>query len=231
MVVYCPKCGAQLPDGADFCMKCGTNVAAARSQAAAPAAPVLAPSGATALKCPNCGAPISPQFGEMVITCPYCGSGVTLGNAGWKGIEKQTMLPLTVASQDQVEAKLHELMDRGLLHRHLQETSKLEEMNLSLVPYWIVSVSATTTVVASDVAVEAGQIATTAALFSLMGGAMGGGRGGMGFAGPLLAGTVVGAVVAAWVLLFGLLGFVLVLGPHLSGMFCLILDPFPARVA
>ena len=196
MALYCPKCGAQLPDGAAFCMKCGANIAAAESaQPAAANAPILAPSGATAVKCPNCGAPISPQFGEMVITCPYCGSGVTLANAGWKGIEKQTMLPIRIDSQDRVEAKLHELMDRGLLHRHLQETSKLEEMNLSLVPYWIVSVSATTSIVASDVAVEAGQIATTAALFGLMGGAMGGRRGGMGFAGPLLAGTMVGSMM------------------------------------
>ena len=196
MALYCPKCGTQLPDNADFCIKCGTKLgAAATAQPTAPSAPVLAPTGATSLKCPNCGAPISPQFGEMVITCPYCGSGVTLANAGWKGIEKQTMLPIRIGSQDRVEAKLHELMDRGLLHRHLQETSKLEEMNLSLVPYWIVSVSARTTIIASDVAVEAGQIATTAALFGLMGGAMGGRRGGMGFAGPLVAGTMVGTMM------------------------------------
>jgi len=151
--------------------------------------------GSTALKCPNCGAPISPQFGEMVITCPYCGSGVTLADSGWKGIEKQTMLPIRIASQDQVVAKVRELMDKGLMHRHLQETSKLEEMNLSLVPYWIVSVSATTTIVATDVAVEAGQIATTAALAGLIGGSFGGRRGGMGFAGPLVVGGMMGGMM------------------------------------
>ena len=194
--MYCPKCGAQLPDSAAFCIRCGTNLAAAASvQPAAPTASVLAPSGATSLKCPNCGAPISPQFGEMVITCPYCGSGVTLADSGWKGIEKQTMLPIRIASQDQVVAKVRELMDKGLMHRHLQETSKLEEMNLSLVPYWIVSVSATTTIVATDVAVEAGQIATTAALAGLIGGSFGGRRGGMGFAGPLVVGGMMGGMM------------------------------------
>ena len=201
MALYCPKCGAQLPDGAAFCMKCGTNLAAAEkpTAAATPAASILAPTGSTALKCPNCGAPISPQFGEMVITCAYCGSGITLANAGWKGIDKQTMLPIRFASQDQVVAKVRELMDKGLLHRHLQEESKLEEMNLSLVPYWIVSVAATTTVVAADVAVEAGQLATTAALFGLLGGAMGGGggRGGFGFAGPMIAGGLVGGMMGS----------------------------------
>ncbi len=196
--MFCPKCGAQLPDSATFCMRCGTNVAAAAGTAASatPSVPILAPSGASALKCPNCGGPISPAFGEMVITCAYCGSSVTLGSAGWKGIEKQTMLPVRIAEQADVEKRIHDLMDQGLLHRHLAETSQLEEMNLSMVPYWIVSVSAQTTIVAADVAMEAGQIATTAALAAVLGGALGGGRrGGFGFGGPLLTGAVLGTAM------------------------------------
>jgi hypothetical protein len=177
-------------------MKCGTSIAVAQpKQATAPTAPILAPMGAKALKCPSCGAPISPKFGEMVITCEYCGTGITLENDGWRGIQKQTMLPLKFAGKDQVVAKIHDLMDRGLLHRHLQESSTLEEMNLSFVPYWIVSVSARTSVVASDVAVQVGEVATTAALFGVMGGAMGGRRGGGGLAGPLLAGAMLGTMM------------------------------------
>jgi hypothetical protein len=122
----------------------------------------------------------------MIITCEYCGTGITLGNDGWRGIQKQTMLPLKFEEKDQIVAKMHDLMDRGLLHRHLQEGSTLEEMNLSFVPYWIVSASARTSIVASDVAVQVGEIATTAALLGVMGSAMGGRRGG-GIAGPLLA--------------------------------------------
>ena len=176
-------------------MKCGNSLAAAQSkQAAAPAAPIIAPLGATALRCPHCGAPISPKFGEMIITCEYCGSGITLGNDGWRGIQKQTMLQLKFAEKDQIVAKMHDLMDRGLLHRHLQEGSTLEEMNLSFVPYWIVSASARTSIVASDVAVQVGEVATTAALFGVMGSAMGGRRGG-GIAGPLLAGAMLGTVM------------------------------------
>ena len=196
--MYCPKCGFQLPDSAAFCMKCGTNLAAAQATPAAPKVPLLAPSGATSMTCPNCGAPISPQFGEMVITCAYCGTGVTLADSGWKGIEKETMLPIRIADQGTVEGRIRDLMDKGLLHRHLAETSTLEEMNLSMVPYWIVSVSAQTSIIASDVAMEAGQIATTAALVGIMGGAiggLGGRRGGMGFAGPILAGTVMGSMM------------------------------------
>lgn len=193
--MYCPRCGTQLPDDAAFCMKCGTSIGAAQlKQGAVSTAPILAPLGATSLKCPSCGAPISPKFGEMVITCEYCGTGVTLGDDGWKGIQKQTMLLLKFAEKDQIVAEIHGLMDRGLLHRHLQESSTLEEMNLSFVPYWIVSASARTSIIASDVAVQVGEVATTAALFGVMGGAMGGRRGG-GFAGPLLAGAVLGGMM------------------------------------
>ncbi len=194
--MYCPKCGAQLPDDATYCMKCGTNVKEAVEKNAKAAEDVLAPTEAKALKCPSCGAPINPQFGEMVITCAYCGTTITLGNAGWKNIAKQTMLPISLSTSDQVVTRVRGLMDVGILHRHLLEESKLEEMNLSLVPYWIVSASATTSIVASDVAVEAGQVATTAALIGLMGAAMGGGRGrGFGLGGPLIAGTMIGTTM------------------------------------
>jgi len=185
--MFCPKCGTQLPDDATFCMKCGTNVAAMAQNAgsaptsAAPSATpdvILAPSGATSLKCPSCGAPISPKFGEMVINCEYCGTSVTLGNLGWKSIQKHTMLTVNFTDKDKVDAMITELMNAhgGLLHRHLHEDSTLEEMSLSMVPYWIVPVSARTTIVATNVAAEAGQVATTAALMVLLGGAMGGGR-------------------------------------------------------
>jgi hypothetical protein len=132
----------------------------------------------------------------MVITCEYCGSAVTLGNDGWRGIQKQTMLPLGLSEKDRVVAEIHGLMDRGLLHRHLQESSALEEMNLSFIPYWIMSVSAKTSILASDMAVQGGEIATTAALLGVMGASMGGRRGG-GFAGPLLTGAVLGTIMGS----------------------------------
>jgi hypothetical protein len=136
--------------------------------------------GATSLKCPNCGAPISPKFGEMVITCEYCGSGVTLGNEGWTGIQKSTMLPIKFADRDPMMVKIHELMDRGFLHRHMQEESTLQEMTLSMVPYWIVPISARTSIVATDLLQQTAQTATTAALFGVVLGGLGGGFGGGG---------------------------------------------------
>jgi hypothetical protein len=160
-----------------------------------PTQDVLAPHGATTLKCPSCGAPISPKFGEMMITCQYCGSSVSLGDAGWKSVNKHTMLPVTLAQQDDVMKEVHGLLDRGLLHRHLQESSTLEEANLALVPYWLIPVSARTSLVAVDMGAEAGQIATTAALAGIMGGALGGGRRGYG-GGGLMTGVLLGTMMS-----------------------------------
>lgn len=175
--MYCPKCGTQLPDDATFCMKCGAAVSVAKEKQS-PTAPILAPSGVTSLKCPTCGAPILPKFGEMVITCEHCGSGITLGTQGWTNMQKQTMLPLKVATFEQLNSNIKPMMDKGLLHRHLQEDSTQEEMSLTYVPYWIVSVSARTTIVAADETAQVEQAATTALLMGVIFGGVG--RGGFG---------------------------------------------------
>ena len=177
--MYCHKCGAQLPDDAEFCVKCGTSTGLnVVKPTAAASSPVVAPSGVTSLKCPSCGAPIAPKFGEMVITCEYCGNAVTLGTQGWSNIQKQTMLALKVATVDQVNSIITPMMDKGLLHRHLHEDSTQEEMSLTFVPYWIVSVSARTSIVAVDETAQIAQSASTAVLMGVIFGGMGGGFGG-----------------------------------------------------
>ncbi len=201
--MYCLKCGAQLPDDAVFCSKCGARIGQSnqsgmsQQSSASKSTQVLAPPTATSLKCPSCGAPIAPKFGEMIITCEYCGASVTLGGSGWANIQKQTMLPLTLQTTDQVSARVKSMMDTGLLHRHLQESSTLEEMNLSVVPYWLVSASARTSIVASSMVAQGATIATTAALFGVMAGMGGGGQRGFGggFGGPLLTGAVLGSMM------------------------------------
>ena len=145
---------------------------------ATPVAPIVAPTGVTSLKCPSCGAPISPKFGEMVISCEYCGNAITLSTQGWTNIQKQTMLALKIATVDQVNGIITPLMDRGILHRHLHEDSTQEEMSLTYVPYWIVSISARTGIVATDETAQLAQTATTAALMGVIFGGMGGGFGG-----------------------------------------------------
>ena len=90
------------------------------------------------------------------------------------------MLPLKVATVDQVNSIIVPMMDRGLLHRHLHEDSKQEEMSLTYVPYWIVSVSARTSIIATNETAQIAQTASTAALMGVIFGGMGGGFGGGG---------------------------------------------------
>jgi hypothetical protein len=116
----------------------------------------------------------------MVITCEYCGGGVTLGTQGWTNLQKQTMLCLKVATPEQVNSIITPMMNKGLLHRHLHEDSTQEEMSLTYVPYWIVSVSARTSIVATNETAQIAQTATTAALMGVIFGGMGGGFGGGG---------------------------------------------------
>src|SRR5437660_12063642 len=125
----------------------------------------------------------------MIIACEYCGSSITLGTAGWANIQKQTMLPLTIQSTNDISDWVKSMMDRGMLHRHLPESSTLEEMTLSVVPYWLVNVSARTSIVATNMVAEGATVATTAALIGVMAG-MGGGRRGR-FGAPSLGGAPV----------------------------------------
>jgi hypothetical protein len=231
----CPNCGTQLPDGAAFCYKCGASVSPRAGGAPGQGYPqqggrgpaqmgqgpsggqgtqgtsaqVFAPAGATALKCPSCGAPISPKFGEMVITCEYCGTSITLCDQGWKDIQKHTMLPLNF-SKDRVMDEIHGMMDKGVFKHHLQEESTLEECTATFIPYWIVPISARTSIVAIDEAQQLAQTATSAALMGVILGGLGGGFGGgggggrrrsfdmaslLGPAGSMLSGRFVGGSI------------------------------------
>src|SRR5260370_33314518 len=89
------------------------------------------------------------------------------------------------------------MMDGGMLHRHLQESSTLEEMTLSVVPYWLVNVSARTSIVATKMVAEGATVATTAALIGVMAGVGGGRRG--GFGAPLLGGAMLGSMMGSGV--------------------------------
>jgi len=175
--MYCLKCGSQLPDDAAFCSKCGARTTTTSeilqpqsNSGSVGAGQILAPSNAQSLKCPSCGAPIAPRFGE-------------------------TMLPLTIQSANEISNRVKSMMDRGMLHRHLQESSTLEEMTLSVVPYWLVNVSARTSIVATDMVAEGATVATTAALIGVMAG-LGGGRRG-GFGAPLLGGAMLGSMMGS----------------------------------
>ncbi|MHB8351293.1 MAG: zinc ribbon domain-containing protein [Thermoplasmata archaeon] len=192
----CPYCHVALPDGARFCYACGQPIGAAAAPTPAPkaaAGPPHASAETQLLKCPACGAPISPVFGEMVITCTYCGGSITLGGAGWKEISKHTMLTPRITDRTQALKVVHDSLDQGLFHRHDFEESSITEEKLSFVPFWIIPTSATTTYQYQDVAVGIGSTVGSIAAAELLGSALGGGRGGGFMVMPMMMGSPVNA--------------------------------------
>jgi hypothetical protein len=193
------KCGASLPDGAQFCFKCGTPVAGAAGGTASTArttgsaaGPTLAAAGVQELKCPACGAPIHPVFGEMVISCEYCGGSVTLGGDGWKQISKHSMLALKVGDRAAALKVVATYVDEGFFRRHDFEESKVVDEKLSFVPFWVVPASASTTYQYQAVATSVGTTVGTIAAGAALGGFLGGRAGGRGFAVvPIFGGPVV----------------------------------------
>jgi hypothetical protein len=185
--MFCTKCGSQSPDDAVFCIKCGIKLKA-------PTIPTQS-TEPKEQKCSSCGAPITPKFGEMVVSCEYCGASISLENNGWQNIAKHSMLPIILSDQDQITNKLHKMMDTGLLHRHLQEDSKLEALDLSMIPYWIIPISAKTNLVATDIAVQVGSIAASAAMAGILGGALGGGFSRRGYGGGMMSGMLFGTMM------------------------------------
>jgi hypothetical protein len=195
--MFCTKCGATLPNDAQFCSKCGTAVGGAGAGAApappspaASASPSLGAAGVQELKCPSCGAPIHPTFGETVISCDYCGGSVTLGGQGWKEINKHTMLPLKVTDPNAALQVVHGWIDAGFFHRHDFEESKIVETKLTYVPFWVMPASASTTFTYQAVATTVGATAGTIAAGALLGSALGGRRGGFAVV-PIMTGPVV----------------------------------------
>ena len=191
------KCGTSLPDGAQFCFKCGNAIAGGGGAAAAPAAAPsssgsksLGGAGVQELKCPACGAPIHPTFGEMVITCDYCGGSVTLGGDGWKEISKHTMLPLKVTDRNGALKAVQDFINQGFFHRAAFEESKITEERLTYVPFWVMPASASTTYQYQAVATAVGTTVGTIAAGTLLGSALGGRRGGFSVV-PVFGGPVV----------------------------------------
>ncbi|MGI0055521.1 MAG: zinc ribbon domain-containing protein [Thermoplasmata archaeon] len=184
--MFCIKCGAQLPDDAKFCFACGATVPSGASSggsggsstsSSAPTTPTLAPAGVQELKCPSCGAPIKPSFGEAIVTCDYCGSSVTLGGSGWKEISKHSMLTIKVGDANAALAVVKAYVDTGFLHRKEFQESKITSQKLSMVPYWVLPVSASTNYQYQDAAVGIGSTVATIGASALLGSALSGNRG------------------------------------------------------
>jgi hypothetical protein len=95
------------------------------------------------ISCSHCGAPVEFKPGELVATCKYCGF-TTVIETGQAFTFEHSLL-LNSYSQDQIESLVREWMRSGFMKPgDLAKKAKITEKNLVYLPFWVVSIQATT---------------------------------------------------------------------------------------
>lgn len=93
------------------------------------------------IKCSHCGAPVEFQPGEIVATCKYCGF-TTVIETGQAFTFEHSLL-LNRFDEKQIEESIRDWMRSGFLKPpDLAKKSKIIEKNLVYLPFWVVSVEA-----------------------------------------------------------------------------------------
>ncbi len=78
--MFCMKCGTQLPDDANFCIKCGYSFN--NSSQSAPAMNVpLTETKIVPARCTNCNASLQVDANKEAAVCPYCNSAFIVSKA------------------------------------------------------------------------------------------------------------------------------------------------------
>lgn len=96
------------------------------------------------IKCSHCGAPLAFEPGEMLATCKYCGYTVLIETGA--PFTLQHSLIINKFDQTQIEEPVRAWMRGGFLKpSDLARKSKLAEKNLVYLPFWVVSMQATST--------------------------------------------------------------------------------------
>ncbi len=96
------------------------------------------------IKCPNCGAQLNLSPGELVATCRYCGYTSVVGaNAPF---QLQHSLIVNNLNNTRVTQDLQDWMRSGFMKPgDLAKKSKLTMLELRYLPFWLVSLTATST--------------------------------------------------------------------------------------
>jgi DNA-directed RNA polymerase subunit RPC12/RpoP len=95
------------------------------------------------ISCSHCGAPVEFKPGEIIATCKYCGF-TTVIQTGQAFTFEHSLL-LNNYNPDQVEGIVRDWMRSGFMKpSDFAKKSKLTEKNLTYLPFWMVSLEATT---------------------------------------------------------------------------------------
>jgi len=95
------------------------------------------------IHCSHCGAPVAFNPGELVATCKYCGFTTVIETG--QAFNFEHSLLLNSYNQEQITAFIQNWMRSGFMKpSDLAKKSKITEKSLVYLPFWVVSVAATT---------------------------------------------------------------------------------------
>jgi hypothetical protein len=95
------------------------------------------------IHCSHCGAPVDFNPGELIATCKYCGFTTVIQTG--KAFNFEHSLLLNSYNQEQVDAFIQNWMRSGFMKpSDLVKKSKITEKSLMYLPFWVVTVEATT---------------------------------------------------------------------------------------
>lgn len=94
------------------------------------------------IRCPNCGGPIAFNPGEIIATCRYCGFTSVIETG--KAFTLEHSMIINEYDPTRVDELLRNWMRSGFLKPgNLAKSSKIQEKNLTYLPFWVVPVTAT----------------------------------------------------------------------------------------
>jgi hypothetical protein len=95
------------------------------------------------IQCSHCGAPVEFKPGEIIATCKYCGFTTVIQTGQAFNFEHSILY--NSYSPEQIENLAREWMRSGFMKPNdLAKKSKITEKNLIYLPFWVVSIVATT---------------------------------------------------------------------------------------
>ncbi len=95
------------------------------------------------IRCSHCGAPVEFKPGEIIATCKYCGFTTVIETGQAFNFEHSILA--NKYSPEQIESLIQDWMRSGFMKPgDLARRSKITEKTLIYLPFWVVSVDATT---------------------------------------------------------------------------------------
>jgi hypothetical protein len=96
------------------------------------------------IRCSHCGAPVEFKPGELIATCKYCGYTTVIETGAPFNFEHSLLL--NKYDLNQADTLVREWMHSGFMKPgDLAKKSKIEEKSLVYLPFWVVSVEASST--------------------------------------------------------------------------------------